>query len=112
MSGMIQESHAQLLRGKENNVPVVLITGDTHRSFNRIVRFCECFPTTKDDIMIILGDVGVNYYSDSRDERIKERLTGLPITLFCIHGNHEMRPEAVGSYRTSIRHGIGREGEM
>ena len=98
-------THAELLRGKGNNAPVVLITGDTHRSFNRIVRFCECFPTTKDDVMIILGDVGVNYYSDSRDEQVKERLATLPITLFCIHGNHEMRPETVGSYHTAIWHG-------
>lgn len=49
--------------------------------------------------------MGVNYYSDSRDEQVKEMLSGLPITLFCIHGNHEMRPEAVGSYRTSVWHG-------
>ena len=49
---MIQESHGQLLRGEGNNAPVVLITGDTHRSFNRIVRFCGCFPTTKDDVVL------------------------------------------------------------
>lgn len=98
-------THAELLRGKGNNAPVVLITGDTHRDFKRIVRFCECFPTTKDDVMIILGDAGINYYSDIRDEQVKERLAALPITLFCIYGNHEVRPEAVGSYRTTNWHG-------
>ena len=38
------------------------ITGDTHRDFNRIFDFCEENGTSYGDIMIILlGDVGVNY---------------------------------------------------
>ena len=28
----------------------------------------------------------------------------LPITLFCIHGNHEERPENIASYKTKIYH--------
>lgn len=98
-------TRAELLRGKGNNDPVVLITGDTHGCLGRINRFCECFPTTKDDVMIILGDVGINYYSDCRDAVIKDILSELPITLFCIHGNHELRPEKVGLYRTAIWNG-------
>jgi len=39
--------------------------------------------------MIILGDAGINYYLYERDYELKEQLAQLPITLFCVHGNHE-----------------------
>lgn len=87
------------LRGKDTYNPVVLITGDTHRNFKRIIQFCEKYPTTKEDVLIILGDAGINYCNDMRDNYVKERLAQLPITLFCIHGNHEMRPGSIDSYK-------------
>lgn len=90
------------LRGKDTYNPVVLITGDTHRNFKRIIQFCEKYPTTKEDVLIILGDAGINYCNDIRDTYVKERLAQLPITLFCIHGNHEMRPETIDSYKSII----------
>ena len=34
-----------------------------------------------------------------RDNYVKERLAQLLITLFCIHGNHEMRPGSIDSYK-------------
>ncbi len=71
---------------------MIYITGDTHRDFERIERFCDRMKTTEDDIMIILGDVGVNYYGGVRDEYIRRRLSQIPITFFCVHGNHEIRP--------------------
>ena len=37
------------------------ITGDTHRDFKRIKLFCKENSTTKEDVIIILGDVGVNF---------------------------------------------------
>lgn len=54
--------------------------------------------TTPDDILIILGDAGINYYGDRRDAKLKAQLAKLPITLFCIHGNHEMRPQSIETY--------------
>lgn len=98
-------SKDELLRGKDKDKPVVLITGDTHRDFTRIIKFCEIYKTTKEDILIILGDAGINYCNDKRDLYVKDRLSQLPITLFCIHGNHEMRPESVGTYKLSSWHG-------
>ena len=68
------------------------ITGDTHGSFLRIAEFCSLVRTTKEDVLIILGDAGINYYGNSKDLRLKQTLNTLPITLFCIHGNHERRP--------------------
>lgn len=77
---------------------MVVLTGDTHSRFDHIEDFCAEYDTTTEDIMIILGDAGINYWLDERDEELKDRLSRLPITLFCIHGNHEERPEDVTGY--------------
>ena len=84
---------------------MIYITGDTHGAFNRIIDFCERIGTTKEDIMIILGDAGINYHLNDRDERLKEKLDDVPITIFCIHGNHEQRPYAIGGYEEMEWHG-------
>ena len=73
----------------------IFITGDTHGDFRRIADFTGQYNTTTDDIMIILGDAGINYFGDTRDVNLKRMLSTLPITLFCVHGNHEMRPQKV-----------------
>ena len=77
---------------------MIILTGDTHGEFERIEEFCEIYDTTAEDIMVILGDAGINYWLDERDEALKESLAELPLTLFCIHGNHEERPEEVPGY--------------
>ena len=84
---------------------MVYITGDTHKRFKRIADFCERMETTTDDIMIILGDAGINFSGGERDRYDKEYLSCLPITLFCIHGNHEMRPYEVPGYKEKEWHG-------
>ena len=81
------------------------ITGDTHGDFSRIERFCERFHPTRDDVMIILGDAGFNYYGGKRDQRVKQRMAEMPITIFSIHGNHEMRPGKIPSYHLQQWHG-------
>lgn len=81
------------------------ITGDTHGDFSRIERFCERFSPTRDDVMIILGDAGFNYYGGKRDQRVKQRISEMPITIFSIHGNHEMRPGTIPSYRDTMWRG-------
>lgn len=83
---------------------MIYITGDTHRDFDRIFEFCEEYCTSADDILIILGDAGINYYLDERDEYLKRELSELPITLFCIHGNHEERPSEIENYEEKQWH--------
>lgn len=58
------------------------ITGDTHGNFNRIEEFCSENDTTKEDVMIILGDAGINYWLDNTDRQLKNDLSSLDITLF------------------------------
>lgn len=74
----------------------VYLTGDTHREFNRVFQFYNEYGTTEDDILAILGDAGINYFCDSRDRELKCELSQLPITLLCVHGNHEERPFELG----------------
>lgn len=78
---------------------MIYITGDKHGNYSDIFAFCDKFKTTKDDVLIILGDAGINYYLDDRDYILKNSLLQLPITLFCVHGNHEERPENINSYK-------------
>ena len=66
------------------------ITGDTHKKFDRVESFCLEHHTTTDDVMIILGDSGINYWLGPKDEKLKERVARIPVTCFCIHGNHDI----------------------
>jgi len=77
---------------------MIYITGDTHRRFGGIYGFCNKHKTSKEDVIIILGDVGINYMLDESDYSIKKHIAKFPITLFCVHGNHEERPFNVEGY--------------
>jgi len=81
------------------------ITGDTHRNFRDVTRFAMNNNTSRSDVLIILGDTGINYYDDFRDIILKSHLHRLPLTLFCIHGNHEIRPERIRTYEETERFG-------
>lgn len=83
----------------------VFLTGDTHGQFDRIVQFCNRQEVVPENTFVILGDVGVNYYGDRRDKRNKELLAEIPVTFFCLHGNHEMRPSKELGYELSEYHG-------
>ena len=84
---------------------MIWITGDTHGDFYRITHFCYRMKTTINDILIILGDAGINYYLGEHDIELKRQLSRLPITLFCIHGNHEERPFNINTYKLKTWHG-------
>lgn len=76
------------------------ITGDTHGSFRRIKKFCDENKLGENDTIIILGDAGLNYYGDERDISLKHKVNNYGCKIFCIHGNHEMRPQSVDGYTT------------
>lgn len=84
---------------------MIYITGDTHGQFGRIKDFCKRFGTSREDILIILGDVGINFNGCNRDCTKKRFIESLPITLLCIHGNHEQRPYTIESYKEKLWHG-------
>ena len=77
---------------------MVYITGDIHGTPTRIYEFSQRHQLTENDVVILLGDVGANYHSDERDERVKETLSNVKAQVLCIHGNHEMRPWEANGY--------------
>lgn len=70
-----------------------LITGDCHGDFSRFKKL----PNDEEFNIVILGDAGVNFYLDKRDEALKYFLSKeYPnLRFFLIRGNHEQRPELV-----------------
>lgn len=63
---------------------MIYFTGDIHGEPWGIKKFCTRMKLTNEDIVILLGDVGVNYYGDTRDEYRKTVLAGLAPTFLCI----------------------------
>lgn len=78
---------------------MIFITGDTHRDFSRVYSLFHKYGVCRKDILIILGDAGINYYGGKKDKMLKEQLRDLPITIFAIHGNHERRPGTIPTYK-------------
>ena len=79
---------------------MIYITGDIHGETLRIANMIEHCQITTDDTIVILGDVGMNYYGNKHgDRRRKKKLNSHGIKILCIHGNHEMRPETLITYR-------------
>ena len=74
---------------------MIYITGDVHRDFKRLNKI----DYKQGDMIIILGDAGINYALDIRDKILKYELNKLGIKLFCVRGNHEERPENINTYK-------------
>ncbi|MBQ8040971.1 MAG: metallophosphoesterase [Lachnospiraceae bacterium] len=83
----------------------IYITGDCHADFKKIELFCQNYETSRDDVMIILGDAGINFDLGRWDENSKRLLSHLALTFFCIHGNHEARPQSLDYYQEKMWNG-------
>ena len=79
---------------------MVYITGDIHGSIEPVYDLYVRHQPTPDDIIVLLGDTGINYTGKMRDRLMKQDLSEINVTLFCIHGNHEMRPGTLPCYHT------------
>ena len=78
---------------------MVYITGDIHGSLEPIYDLFDRFSPSENDIVVILGDVGINYTGTLQDIGMKRAMSRLRSTFFCIHGNHENRPQNIASYK-------------
>ncbi len=77
---------------------MVYFTGDIHGLPFYVKRFSIKHKLARDDTIVLLGDVGANYYQNGSDECVKATLSSIKPTVLCIHGNHEMRPWNVDGY--------------
>ena len=76
------------------------ITGDTHGDvYNRIKHISN--NSNHETAIIILGDVGLNFFRNSleysrTDTLRKDLVNKVGVKVYCVRGNHEMRPKDVG----------------
>lgn len=77
---------------------MIWLTGDTHGHFERIEAFCRERQTTRDDLLVILGDSGFNFGGGERDLALKTQAARFPVTLLSLHGNRENRPQNIPGY--------------
>ena len=75
---------------------MIYITGDTYGDFHRLYKS----NFKKDDMMIIAGDSGINYFDNNHQftKECKTKLNSLNIKIFNIHGNHEERATNINTY--------------
>ena len=78
----------------------VYLMADTHGSakpiknfYNRIKDTGELSNNREDNVIIICGDAGLNYFFNHRDKDVKTELSKYPFTFFIVRGNHEERAE-------------------
>ena len=74
------------------------ITGDTHSEAGTIARlktlktqYLSYDPA--ETALIILGDVGFNYWLNKKDWKHKKHAAEFGYHIYCVRGNHEERPE-------------------
>lgn len=84
---------------------MLLYTGDIHGSLSKIRNAYNKGILSEGDTLVILGDTGFNFYLHHGDKRLKKALAKYKIEVFCIHGNHEARPETIPTYKTKVWNG-------
>ena len=71
-----------------------LIRGDCHGNFTWIDKQLASYKP-EETAVIVLGDVGFNFYLNKRDARIKKEVNAKGYRIYCLRGNHEARPQDI-----------------
>lgn len=87
-----------------NKIKYFWITGDIHGDYRPVYNFVNNkLETPKEETAIILlGDVGANFYCDKRDNYTKYHLNEIGVRLYCLRGNHEKRPSTCPGVNYSL----------
>lgn len=73
----------------------IYLMGDIHGSWKPVRDLYQRHPYTfnaNENTLILLGDAGLNFFFNHRDEEFKKKLGKFPFTYFVVRGNHEERP--------------------
>ena len=71
-----------------------LITGDTHGLVNsRLSNIDTKIYFPEETAIIILGDMGLNFYLNNSDTKNKQAVNDTHFHIYAVRGNHEARPE-------------------
>jgi 3-oxoacid CoA-transferase subunit A len=68
----------------KEGVDMVFITGDIHGSIEPVYDLYVRHQPKPDDVIVLLGDVGVNYTGKMRDRLLKQEMNEMNVTFFCI----------------------------
>ena len=84
----------------------LFLTGDTHGDFRRFLpeSFYEQERLTKEDLVLVCGDMGGVWYGDCRDDEGLDFLERRPFTTLFVVGNHE-NYDALRKYPLAEWHG-------
>lgn len=76
-----------------NKIKYFYCGGDIHGDWRPVRNWVvnELLTPRNESALILLGDVGANYFLNKRDREFKEQLNNLGIEIYCLRGNHEMR---------------------
>lgn len=90
----MEENSLIYIKIKEIIMNQVYLMADIHGDWRPVRDFLNRIDNKYDntDTIIILGDAGLNFFFNHRDENTKTKLNKLGINLFIIRGNHEERP--------------------
>lgn len=72
-----------------------LIRGDTHGDFSWLRQHMFEALDPADTAFIILGDCGINIGKEPHDSDAKRAITRTGFNIYCVRGNHEIRPSDV-----------------
>lgn len=77
-----------------------LITGDTHGLVNSRLKNIDTENYVPEEtVVIILGDMGLNFYLNKTDTKNKKAVNDTGFHIYAVRGNHEERPENLGMER-------------
>lgn len=72
------------------------ITGDIHGQLSRFKYFKRTNSNPPEEVgFILLGDVGANFFLNSKDYWFKLKMNNYGYKFYCIRGNHDARPSKV-----------------
>lgn len=93
-----------------------LITGDTHGLVNsRLKNIDPQVYVPEETAVIILGDMGLNFYLNKTDAKNKKVVNDTGFHIYAVRGNHEERPELLNMsqlWDTYIKGGVYYEPEF
>lgn len=87
-----------------------VLTGDTHGWVEtRLGNISRNMPQFKPEEtgIIILGDAGLNFWLNKSDIKHKKATAEYGYMIYCVHGNHEERPENIANYYLIYDENVG-----
>ena len=82
-----------------------LVRGDCHGKFDWLNELSQY--KQEETAIIILGDVGLNFFLNEMDKKNKEMVESWKYYLYCVRGNHEARPQHLDSMEYIFDENVG-----